>query len=65
MTGLEAITEQNGWAMASVGVLIVMVALSALAFAIAQARKVIAFCEVRWERHRKAVHSTAIRNAGC
>jgi len=65
MTGLEAITEQNGWAMASVGALIVMAALSALAFAIAQARKVIAFCEACWERRRKAGDSTAIHNPGC
>ena len=65
MTGLEAITEQNGCVMASLGALIVMVALSTLAFAIAQARKVIAFCEVHWDRRRKAGHSTAIHNAGC
>ena len=45
MTGLQAISAQNGWAMAVTGALIVMVGLAAQSFIISQLHKIIALFE--------------------
>jgi hypothetical protein len=47
MIGLEAISANNGWAMAVTGTLIVMSGLTALAFIISQLHKVIGLFEKR------------------
>lgn len=49
MTGLEAITAQNGWAIASIGAIIVMSALSLLAVVISQVHKVLSFIERKFK----------------
>lgn len=45
MYGLEAITAQNGWAMAVAGSLIVMAGLTVLSFVISQLHKIAALLE--------------------
>ena len=45
MYGLEAISAQNGWAMAVAGALIVMAGLSVLSFVISQLHKIAALLE--------------------
>ena len=47
MTGLQAISAQNGWAMAGIGALIVMIGLAILSFTISQLHRIIAFIERR------------------
>lgn len=47
MTGLDAISAQNGWAMAGIGALIVMIGLAILSFTISQLHKIIAIIERR------------------
>lgn len=49
MTGLEAITHHNGWAMAVVGASIVISGLAILAFIISQLHKVIGLLEKKKE----------------
>lgn len=45
MTGIDAITANNGWVMAITGALIVMCGLAALSFLISQLHKIIALFE--------------------
>ena len=45
MYGLEAISAQNGWAMAIAGALIVMAGLTVLSFVISQLHKIAALLE--------------------
>ena len=42
MTGIQAITAQNGWVMALTGAIIVMIGLAILSFLISQLHKIIA-----------------------
>ena len=62
MTGIEAITAQNGWAMAVVGAVIVMIALTILATTISQVHKVIFYCESRLRRCRQATDAKSEEN---
>lgn len=55
MTGLNAITAQNGWAMAITGAIIVMSGLAILSFIISQLHKVIALFD------RKSLEEPAAR----
>ena len=45
MYGLEAITANNGWAMAAAGAIIVLMGLSVLSFIISRLHKIIDFAE--------------------
>jgi len=59
MLGLEAITAQNGWAMAVTGSIIVMCGLSVLAFIISQLHKIIGV----FENKKKATPQIATQPA--
>lgn len=50
MTGIDAITQQNGWAMASVGAVIVLTGLTVLSLIISQLHKFVAFLEKKPEK---------------
>jgi hypothetical protein len=64
--GLEAISAQNGWAMAIAGALIVMAGLMVLSLVISQLHKVAAFLEKRVEKRseNKQALKTAPKEAG-
>jgi Na+-transporting methylmalonyl-CoA/oxaloacetate decarboxylase gamma subunit len=49
--GIDAITANNGWAMAFTGACIVMAGLALLAFVISQLHKIIALTEGRGKKH--------------
>lgn len=51
MLGIDAITANNGWAMAFTGACIVMTGLALLAFVISQLHKVIALTEGKGKKH--------------
>lgn len=51
MLGIDAITANNGWAMAFTGACIVMTGLALLAFVISQLHKIIALTEGKGKKH--------------
>ena len=53
MYGLQAISAQNGWAMAITGALIVMTGLSVLSLAISQLYKLVALFEKKEKQEQK------------
>lgn len=60
MYGLEAISAQNGWAMAIVGALIVMAGLAVLSLVISQLHKIAAFLEKRVEKRSEKKQAVII-----
>ena len=66
MYGLEAISAQNGWAMAVAGALIVMTGLTVLSLVISQLHKIAAFLEKGVEKRsvKKQAVKTAPKEAG-
>ncbi|MGB7920594.1 MAG: OadG family protein [Desulfobacterales bacterium] len=60
MYGLEAISAQNGWAMAIAGALIVMAGLAVLSFVISQLHKIAAFLEKRTEKRSEKKQAVII-----
>ncbi len=61
MTGLEAITHHNGWAMALAGACIVFSGLSILALVISQLRKVVDLLEKKPEAKPKEIADQAVK----
>ena len=60
MYGLEAISAQNGWAMAVAGAMIVMAGLTVLALVISQLHKIAAFLEKGAEKRSEKTQAVKI-----
>ena len=58
--GIDAITANNGWAMAFTGACIVMTGLALLSFVISQLHKIIALTEGKGKRHPAPVPEAAL-----
>lgn len=59
--GLDAISAQNGWAMAITGIVIVMVGLALLSFVISQLHKVAALLENGFKKRSAAADAVSNR----